>query len=789
MKAYERMFTSTARLLYWVIKRKHLALFFLPHTRIYPNAQTRMHYDLHRLIEKREALLKETEVGYLHLVEDRTELFVPPSRVHVAASLSFASSTSSPSSSSPAASKSPFLGRYSSHASSRSSLSPSSSSLSPPPSSSVSPSPSPSSPSKRSRDSGRQQATVAQCKRADGVTANSAHAGIGADADADALADADGGVAEADVKDAAYAGTSNGVSATSSTEAIHTSSDVSSLSSSSLRSGDGGRKVNDDHTPQRNKNELEKNSAEHDSDGDDDSGESNTFQWKACNAFEVRMSTRTLSLSATSPRARLRWLYMLSARIHRYDTRILSNGSSGGRALDRGSGSGHCGNLDAGSSVRRGSAGSTAGAGTCADAQTCIGSHRASTRQPLQYLPGQDDMVAFPFSFSLSPMFLFVSSDDTALINKGGGSNRKASHSDSVGDRGTCMISSRGRRQKNGNHGLIKVNPSTHVQLLITPPLLSEYEYVYSSFIASLVHAYNTKDRLYQDASLKRSALSNRSQGDTPITPLRPRHSSSSASSMSSSSLSKTTMADNERANTKQYSPPHASSPSSPFSSASSLISVYSPPPRFPYYKYRREYQYQHAQIATLIGHLLYRQLDIRDRCYHLSTYIDCFVGSEAVEYMLCYGLVASAKQAVRVGNLLVDLGTCLYICVPSPETPAWILCLVPKTVVHGRQIISHQPFAFVKPVCRCRTQDLGFQCFLLLHLCISMHLVVGPKAIISAQSTMQFPFCQYICLLYMHAYLYKLMRACVISCCVYIRYTCIYRFDRACREGPLLQG
>ena len=64
-------------------------------------------------------------------------------------------------------------------------------------------------------------------------------------------------------------------------------------------------------------------------------------------------------------------------------------------------------------------------------------------------------------------------------------------------------------------------------------------------------------------------------------------------------------------------------------------------------------------RIAFLndIASELLRKLDVKDRTYRLKTYPACFVGSEAVDYMVENHLATSRHDAVKIGRELLELG------------------------------------------------------------------------------------------------------------------------------------
>lgn len=53
--------------------------------------------------------------------------------------------------------------------------------------------------------------------------------------------------------------------------------------------------------------------------------------------------------------------------------------------------------------------------------------------------------------------------------------------------------------------------------------------------------------------------------------------------------------------------------------------------------------------------------LDIRDRVQYLRRFEKCFIGAEAVDYMIAQQLVSSIEEAVSVGQWLLDHGIIAY--------------------------------------------------------------------------------------------------------------------------------
>mmetsp|Transcript_12443 Transcript_12443/g.31899 ORF Transcript_12443/g.31899 Transcript_12443/m.31899 type:complete len:717 (-) Transcript_12443:252-2402(-) len=57
------------------------------------------------------------------------------------------------------------------------------------------------------------------------------------------------------------------------------------------------------------------------------------------------------------------------------------------------------------------------------------------------------------------------------------------------------------------------------------------------------------------------------------------------------------------------------------------------------------------------LAHAMSIQLDIRDRTYLLSTYRNCFIGEEAVKWLIAAKHAKDEKQALVLGNRILDLG------------------------------------------------------------------------------------------------------------------------------------
>jgi hypothetical protein len=64
---------------------------------------------------------------------------------------------------------------------------------------------------------------------------------------------------------------------------------------------------------------------------------------------------------------------------------------------------------------------------------------------------------------------------------------------------------------------------------------------------------------------------------------------------------------------------------------------------------------------CRLLANLMLQALDIRDRVYMFRKFENCFVGNEAVEWMIAQQLVATIEEAVSVGQWLIDRGIIAY--------------------------------------------------------------------------------------------------------------------------------
>lgn len=64
----------------------------------------------------------------------------------------------------------------------------------------------------------------------------------------------------------------------------------------------------------------------------------------------------------------------------------------------------------------------------------------------------------------------------------------------------------------------------------------------------------------------------------------------------------------------------------------------------------------QDLQLDALVAGLK-KNLSIKDRRYRLTIYRNCFVGSEAVQWMLTSGTAQTRQDAVSLGLLMQEAG------------------------------------------------------------------------------------------------------------------------------------
>ncbi|CAM9432335.1 unnamed protein product, partial [Sphacelaria rigidula] len=55
-------------------------------------------------------------------------------------------------------------------------------------------------------------------------------------------------------------------------------------------------------------------------------------------------------------------------------------------------------------------------------------------------------------------------------------------------------------------------------------------------------------------------------------------------------------------------------------------------------------------------------ELDIEDRTYRCRTYKRCFVGSQAVWWMIQNDIASSVPEALKIGDLLIDHGVFSHV-------------------------------------------------------------------------------------------------------------------------------
>lgn len=69
------------------------------------------------------------------------------------------------------------------------------------------------------------------------------------------------------------------------------------------------------------------------------------------------------------------------------------------------------------------------------------------------------------------------------------------------------------------------------------------------------------------------------------------------------------------------------------------------------------------SEKETLLYSIHYRQLvnefksgiEIKNRKYKLKTYKSCFIGEEAVTWLVEHGFAENRKEAVTLGNLMLE--------------------------------------------------------------------------------------------------------------------------------------
>lgn len=65
--------------------------------------------------------------------------------------------------------------------------------------------------------------------------------------------------------------------------------------------------------------------------------------------------------------------------------------------------------------------------------------------------------------------------------------------------------------------------------------------------------------------------------------------------------------------------------------------------------------------------------VEVKDRKYHLRTYLQCFVASEAVDWMLKNGLARTREEAITTGEKLVDESYIEHVVLPQSFKDAYL--------------------------------------------------------------------------------------------------------------------
>ncbi|CBJ28771.1 Pleckstrin/ G-protein, interacting region [Ectocarpus siliculosus] len=68
------------------------------------------------------------------------------------------------------------------------------------------------------------------------------------------------------------------------------------------------------------------------------------------------------------------------------------------------------------------------------------------------------------------------------------------------------------------------------------------------------------------------------------------------------------------------------------------------------------------AQDIKEVANRMRRELEIVDRKYRLRKYPSCFVGSDAVQWMIKSGLASDVAGAEALGDLLIDHGVFFHV-------------------------------------------------------------------------------------------------------------------------------
>lgn len=57
------------------------------------------------------------------------------------------------------------------------------------------------------------------------------------------------------------------------------------------------------------------------------------------------------------------------------------------------------------------------------------------------------------------------------------------------------------------------------------------------------------------------------------------------------------------------------------------------------------------------------KEVEVRDRHWHLKKYTTCFVGRDAVKWLMCTAsLAATEEEAVALGNAMMQLGLLAHV-------------------------------------------------------------------------------------------------------------------------------
>lgn len=63
------------------------------------------------------------------------------------------------------------------------------------------------------------------------------------------------------------------------------------------------------------------------------------------------------------------------------------------------------------------------------------------------------------------------------------------------------------------------------------------------------------------------------------------------------------------------------------------------------------------------------KEVEVRDRHWHLKKYSTCFVGRDAVKWLMCTAsLAATEEEAVGLGNAMMQLGLLAHVVRTPPK-------------------------------------------------------------------------------------------------------------------------